>query len=224
MTRRVLLSWSSGKDSAWALHQLRRQSEVEVVGLLTTFNEAFARVAMHGVRRELVLAQAARAGLPLWEVPLRWPCSNELYEARMRELLDQARQSGVTHLAFGDLYLSEIRAYRERLLVGSGIEPLFPLWCRSDETMKLAQEMLNGGVSAVIVCIDPRKLPVSFLGRDYDAGLLADLPEGVDPCGEQGEFHTFCHAGPMYTSPLDVQVGTKVERDGFHFAELQQSS
>jgi uncharacterized protein (TIGR00290 family) len=219
MRRRVLLSWSSGKDSAWTLHVLRQQ-DVDIVGLLTTFNEAAGRVSMHAVRQSLVEAQAAAAGLPLWPVPLPWPCSNEDYEQRMRGVVERALEAGVTHMAFGDLFLEDIREYRIRQLAGSGIEPLFPLWCSSADTPRLARQFLDGGVRAVLTCVDGRQLPGSFVGRSFDAALLADLPPGVDPCGERGEFHTFCSAGPMFASEIGVQLGDAVSRDGFHFIDL----
>ena len=220
MRPRILLSWSSGKDSAWALHVLRQRGVVEVAGLVTTLNEAFDRVAMHGVRAELVQAQADAAGLPLWPVPLPWPCSNEEYESRMRALIEKARSVGITAFAFGDLFLTDIRAYRERQLAGTGLEPLFPIWGTPDDTPALARAMIAAGFRATLTCVDPRYLPPSFAGRAFDPELLADLPPGVDPCGEKGEFHTFCHAGPVFDRPVPVQVGDVVERDGFWFADL----
>lgn len=219
-SRRVLLSWSSGKDSAWALHALRGQPGLEVVGLLTTFNEPAERVAMHAVRRALVDAQAAAAGLPLWELPLPFPCSNDEYEARMRAAIDRARGAAVTHVAFGDLFLEDVRDYRIRLLAGTGIEPLFPIWCSASETPALARTMLRAGLRAAVTCVDPRQLPESFAGRRFDAAFLADLPPGVDPCGERGEFHTFCFEGPMFSRPIAVAVGETVLRDGFCFTDL----
>ncbi len=218
--KRVLVSWSSGKDSAWTLHVLSRQANLEVVGLLTTFNGAADRVSMHAVRRRLVVAQAAAARLPLWPVSLPWPCTNKAYEARMAEILVRARETRVTHVAFGDLFLAEVRAYRERQLAGTGIEPLFPLWGSREDTSRLARLMIASGVRAVLTCVDPRQLSAGFLGRSYDSAFLADLPPGVDPCGERGEFHTFCFAGPMFGAPLAVRVGKSVRRDGFHFADL----
>ena len=220
MSSRVLLSWSSGKDSAWSLHVLRRQFDVEVVGLLTTFNEMADRVSMHAVRRSLVDAQAAAARLPLWQVPLPFPCSNAEYEDSMRVVIGRAREEGVTHMAFGDLFLRDVREYRIRMLSGSGIEPLFPLWCSADDTPALAREMLGNGLRAVLTCVDPKQLPERFAGRAYDAALLSDLPPAVDPCGERGEFHTFCFAGPMFASEIGVRVGETVLRDGFCFADL----
>ncbi|HET9491749.1 MAG TPA: ATP-binding protein [Methylomirabilota bacterium] len=218
--RRVLLSWSSGKDSAWTLHVLRQRRDVEVVGLLTTFNEAADRVAMHAVRHALVEEQALAAGLPLWPVPLPFPCSNARYEERMRAVIGRARQEGVTHVAFGDLFLEDVREYRLRMLSGTGIEPLFPLWCSAADTPALAHSMLRGGLRAVLTCVDPKKLPEAFVGRLYDAALLAELPGGVDPCGERGEFHTFCFAGPMFAAEIAVQPGDAVSRDGFCFIDL----
>ena len=220
---RVLLSWSSGKDSAWALHVLRSSGDVEVVGLLTTLNEAFGRVAMHAVRRELLEAQADAAGLPLLQAPIPWPCSNEQYEAAMTRALAEARERfRPTHVAFGDLFLEEIRAYREAKMAGTGLELLFPLWGRP--TDQLAREMVSGGLRAVLTCVDPRRLPQSFAGRTFDAELLTDLPPDVDPCGENGEFHTFVYAGPMFHAPLSVTPGEVVERDGFCFADVLPGS
>lgn len=220
MPRRVLLSWSSGKDSAWTLHALRQQVDTEVIGLLTTFNQLADRVAMHAVRRSLVEAQAEAARLPLWSVGLPWPCSNAEYEQRMSAVIDRARVEGVTHIAFGDLFLEEIRDYRVRQMSGTGVEPLFPLWCSADDTPALARRMLAAGLRAVLTCVDPKQLPETFLGRRYDLDLLAELPVGVDPCGERGEFHTFCFAGPMFACEIPVRVGESVSRDGFHFADV----
>lgn len=218
--RRVLVSWSSGKDSAWTLHILRQQQDLEVVGLLTTFNDAAGRVAMHAVRHALVEAQAAAAGLPLWPVPLPFPCSNAEYEDLMRAVIARARREGVTHVAFGDLFLEDVRDYRIRMLSGTGIEPLFPLWCSAAATPALAESMLRGGLRAVLTCVDPTQLAERFVGRTYDTALLAELPDGVDPCGERGEFHTFCCAGPMFATEIAVQTGETVARDGFCFMDL----
>lgn len=218
--KRVLLSWSSGKDSAWALHALRQQPDVEMVGLLTTFNESNGRVAMHATRRVLAQAQAEAARLPLWIVPLPSPCSNEEYEARMSAALERARRENVTHVAFGDLFLEDIRAYREKMMAGSGLHPLFPLWCSSTETPTLARNMLQNGLRAVVVTVDPKQLDPAFAGRPYDAQFLEDLPPNVDPCGERGEFHTFCFDGPMFRHPIPFQMGARVQRDGFYFADV----
>jgi uncharacterized protein (TIGR00290 family) len=219
--KRVLLSWSSGKDSAWALHVLHQRKDVEVVGLLTTFNEAVGRVAMHAVRRELVAAQAAATGLTLWSVGLPSPCSNEAYEAIMRDVLAKAHAAGITQFAFGDLFLEEIRAYRVRQFDGSGVEPIFPIWTTPDDTPALARRMLDAGLRATLTCVDPRLLDSAFVGRSFDASLLDELPATVDPCGERGEFHTLCCAGPMFQSEIRVVLGETVIRDGFCFADLR---
>jgi uncharacterized protein (TIGR00290 family) len=217
---RVLLSWSSGKDSAWALHVLRQQPELEVVGLLTTFNEAFDRVAMHAVRRGLVEAQAAAAGLPLIPMLLPYPCTNDVYELHMKAALAQAKSAGVTHMAFGDLFLVDVREYRGRLLQGTGVEPLFPIWTTAEDTPALARRMLAAGLGAVLTCVDPKQLSERFVGRRYDGALLAELPTGVDPCGERGEFHTFCCRCPEFRSDIPVTIDGVVHKDGFVFTEL----
>lgn len=220
MKRKGILFWSSGKDSAWTLHKVRQRDDLEIVALVTTFNEAFGRVAMHGVRMELVESQALQTRLPLWRVPLPWPCSNAIYEERMRGVIQRARTEGVTCFVYGDLFLEEIRAYRIQQLQGTGIEPLFPVWGTSEDTPALAREMINAGFRATLTCVDPRQLSSSFVGREFDDKLLADLPATVDPCGERGEFHTFCYAGPVFDHAIPVQVGEIVERDGFCFADL----
>jgi uncharacterized protein (TIGR00290 family) len=218
MLRRVLLSWSSGKDSAWALHVLRNDPQVEVVGLLTTVNTTHGRVAMHSTRLELLRAQAQAVGLPLHIVPLPWPCSNQVYEAAMRKAIEEGVRRGATHIAFGDLFLEDVRAYRVKQLEGCGLEPLFPIW--HEPTGPLARQMIDAGLQAVITCIDPKKLPRSFAGRRFDSALLDELPRDVDPCGENGEFHTCVLAGPMFREPLRAVAGETVERDGFVFADL----
>lgn len=214
---KVLVSWSSGKDSAWMLHLLRRQN-ARIAGLLTTLNEAFDRVAMHAVRRPLLEAQAQAAGLALWPVPLPWPCSNQAYEKIMGEACRRAVAQGISAIAFGDLFLADIREYRERQLQGTGLRPVFPLW--QIPTGELAREMIGSGLRAKITCVDPRVLPGSFAGRDFDPAFLGELPPGVDPCGENGEFHSFVYAGPMFQNPIPVTVGETAERDGFVFADL----
>lgn len=216
---RAWLCWSSGKDSAWALYVARRQGEVEVTGLLTTVTEDYNRVSMHGVREELLAAQAERAGLPLHRVPIPAPCPNEVYEEAMRRAIEEAKSRGVTRMIFGDLFLEDIRQFREDQLADSGISPLFPLW--KLPTAELAREMIASGVVAHVTCLDPRKLPRELAGHVFDHDLLAQLPEGVDPCAENGEFHTCVSAGPMFSRPLAVEVGETVERGGFVFADLR---
>jgi uncharacterized protein (TIGR00290 family) len=212
------LSWSSGKDSAWSLEMLRRGGEHEVTGLFTTVNALFDRVAMHAVRRTLLEAQAKAAGLPLHAIDIPYPCPNADYERIMGAFVARAQAHGVDAMAFGDLFLADIRAYREKQLAGTGIAPLFPLWGR--DTRKLAAEMIDGGLVAHVTCVDPRKLDRAFAGRRFDRTLLADLPTGVDPCGENGEFHTFVSAGPMFHEAVPIRTGEVVERDGFVFADM----
>ncbi len=215
---KILLSWSSGKDSAWALHVLRRTHSHALAGLLTTINESAQRVAMHAVRRDVLEAQARAAGLPLHVVPIPDPCSNEEYEARMRRLVDDVASEGFTHVAFGDLFLEDVRRYREAMLDGTGLVPLFPLW--RQPTDAVADRLLALGVRAVVTCVDLGQVPKTLAGRRYDESFLADLPAGVDPCGENGEFHTVVVASPDFARPLDVTVGEIVERDGFAYADV----
>jgi uncharacterized protein (TIGR00290 family) len=214
----ILVSWSSGKDSAWVLHQLKQDPTVKVGGLLTTMNDAFDRVAMHAVRRRLLEAQSQAAGVPLRTVPLPWPCSNEHYEASMQTAVETAVADGFTHVAFGDLFLEDVRRYREEKLAGTGLIPIFPLW--GMPTAALAEQMIDGGLRAVLTCVNPAQLDRSFAGRQFDRALLRDLPAGVDPCGERGEFHSFAYAGPMYSAPIPVEHGAIVDRDGFVFADV----
>jgi len=218
----ILLSWSGGKDSAWALHLLRDSPEYEVVGLLTTVNQHFGRVAMHGFREELLDLQGEAAGLPLWKVPLPWPCSNEVYEGLMAEVCARAVAEGLQGIAFGDLFLEDIRAYRVEKMAGTGLEPIFPCWLIP--TDELARSMIAAGIRAHLVCVDPRKLERSFAGRVLDEALLAELPASVDPCGERGEFHTFVSAGPMFSRSIEVSAGEIVERDNFVYADLLPAS
>ena len=215
--RSVALSWSGGKDSALALWALREEG-IEPAALLTTFTEDFDRVSMHGVRRELVREQADAAGLPLVEVEIPAACPNDVYEERMVAALDSEPLAGVEAFAFADLYLEDIRRYREERLLGSGREALFPLWGR--DTAALANEFVDSGFEAVLVCVDPAQLDRSFVGRSFDRALLADLPAGVDPCGEDGEFHSFVHAGPVFSRPIGVELGERVARDGFVFQDV----
>jgi uncharacterized protein (TIGR00290 family) len=216
--KRTLLSWSSGKDSAWSLHLLRQQNEYEIVGLLTTFNQAANRVAMHAVRRSLVEAQAKAAGIPLWNVDLPWPCSNADYECIMTETCKAAVQAGIQCIAFGDLFLTDIRAYREKQLENSGLRPIFPVW--GMPTKELARSMIKSGMRAKLTCVDPKLLAPEFVGREFDEQLLSEFQPDIDPCGENGEFHTFVYAGPMFRHNLSVEVGEVVSRDGFVFADL----
>ncbi|HUU35616.1 MAG TPA: hypothetical protein VMW48_16235 [Vicinamibacterales bacterium] len=217
---KVLVSWSSGKDAAWMLHQLRSAHPGAVQGLLTTTNEAFDRVAMHGVPRDVLEAQAQAAGLPLHVVPLPWPCSNEEYERRIGAAVTGMVAAGFTHVAFGDLFLENVRHYREDRLAGSGLAPLFPLWRRAS-TGDLARQMIDGGLKATLSTVDPRVLDAAFAGRAFDDALLASLPAGVDPCGENGEFHSCVWDGPMFAHPVPIAVHRTVVRDGFAFADLR---
>ena len=215
------MSWSSGKDSAMALEVARCEGTVEVTSLLSTVNTDANRVAMHAVRRSLLEAQADRLGLALVTVEIPASCSNELYEERMAEAIALAQADRVAHVIFGDLFLRDVRAYREDRLRGTGISPIFPLWDRPTDV--LAREMLAAGLKAVITCVDPRQLPGEFAGRPFDAELLSELPPGVDPCGERGEFHTFVWDAPGFRSPLNIELGQIVERDGFVFCDVNES-
>lgn len=221
MAAKTLIAWSSGKDSAWALHEARRSGEHEIVGALTTVTETFGRVSMHGVRAELLSAQLDAIGIPPIIVPIPFPCPNEIYEARMAVALSQAKAEGVTEVIFGDLFLEDVRAYREAKMAGTGVAPVFPLWGRPTDA--LARAMIDGGLKAQLVCVDLKAMPKPFAGRKFDAALLADLPAGVDPCGERGEFHTCVLAGPMFSRAIAANVGDVVERDGFAFADLVAS-
>lgn len=219
MTRpRALISWSSGKDSAFALHEVRRAGTFDVVGALTTVNETFGRVSIHGVREEILDAQLAAAGLPPLVVPLPYPCPNEVYEARMGAAIGIAIRDGITHVIFGDLFLTDVRAYREQKLAGTGIKPVFPLWGRPSAA--LAREMIACGLEARLVSVDRTKLDSSFAGRSFDQTLLTDLPAGIDPCGENGEFHTCVVAAPVFSQRIEVTPGDVVERDGFAYCDL----
>jgi uncharacterized protein (TIGR00290 family) len=215
---RALVAWSSGKDAAYALHEARRAGEVEIVGLLTTVTGPFDRVSMHAVRDVLLEAQAKALGLPLMRVPIPYPCPNDVYEQAMADALAAAAVRGVTHVVFGDLFLADVRAYREAQLARAGFQGVFPLWSR--ETPSLAREMIAAGLDARITCVDPSRLDRSVAGRRFDLELLDALPPDVDPCGENGEFHTFVAGGPMFRHPVPVRSGVIVERDGFVFADL----
>lgn len=223
MPKKTWLSWSSGKDSAWALHVLRQSPEYEVTGLFTTINGAFNRVAMHGVRVELLRLQAQAVGLPLYPIEIPYPCSDEQYDYAMTDFVMLARSNGVRCMAFGDLFLQDVRRYREERMQGTGIDTVFPLWGKP--TRFLLDEMLAGGLRSCLTCVDPRVLPAEFAGRELTPELIRSMPPTIDPCGENGEFHTFVFDGPMFSQPLDVELGDVVERDGFVFADcrLRQS-
>lgn len=218
MPHKALIAWSSGKDSAWALHEARQSGDFDVVGALTTVTDAFGRVSMHGVREELLMAQLDAAGLPAITVRIPYPCPNEIYEREMAAAMAAAKARGITHIIFGDLFLEDIRAYRVEKLKETGITPVFPLWLRPTDA--LAREMIDGGLEAHLTVVDRKKLPADFAGRRFDDALLAALPAGIDPCGENGEFHSFVSAGPMLRRAIPVRVGETVERDGFAFADL----
>ena len=217
---KTLVSWSSGKDSAWMVHTLRQRGNVEIGALLTTINEVAHRVAMHAVRVEVLQAQAASLGLPLWMVPIPSPCTNEVYEAKMRDTVARAVAEGFTHAAFGDLFLEDIRKYREDRLAGSGLTPLFPLFGTAADTPRLAREMIAGGLRARITCLNPKVMDRTFAGREFDTALLDELPPSIDPCAERGEFHTCAYDGPMFNHPVPVETGITVERDGYVFTDL----
>lgn len=221
MKKRVLLSWSSGKDCAWALHVLKQDPEVELLGLFTTVNEEFGRVAMHAVRNELVQKQADSAGLPLHLIPIPYPCTNEDYEQRMGAFVEKCKELEVECFAFGDLYLEDVRKYREEKLEGSGIKPMFPIW--GLDTRALSREMIASGLRAMITCIDPKQVPEHLVGKEYNSEFLDQLPEGMDPCGENGEFHSFSFDGPMFDEPISIKSGEVVTREGFVFADLLPS-
>ena len=216
--KKVLLSWSSGKDSAWTLGRLREMPDVEVVALVTNFNSVAGRVAMHAVRRQLVELQAERLGLPLWPVELPWPCTNEQYEELTGEMLRRAVAAGVQAIAFGDLFLEDVRDYRIKQLQGTGLDAMFPLWGLPTEALGL--EMIAAGVKAKITCLDPGKLDEQYAGAEYDEAFVRGLPTGVDPCGEKGEFHTFVYEAPVFSSPIPVATGEVVRRDGFVFTDV----
>jgi uncharacterized protein (TIGR00290 family) len=222
LRKKTLLSWSSGKDSAWTLHVLRQRPDLEIAGLMTTMNQVYQRVAIHAVRLELLKLQAQAVGLPLQIVDLPYPCSNAQYESAMKAFIAAAREREIECMAFGDLFLEDIRQYREAKLAGTGITPLFPLW--GMPTDDLAADMISSGLRAVVTCVDPKQLPANFAGREFDEEFLSALPAGVDPCGERGEFHTFAFDGPMFTSPVNIEAGEITEREGFVYADILPAS
>jgi len=215
---KCMVSWSSGKDSAWMVHVLRQQPDIELAGALTTVNEVHQRVAMHAVRVELLQAQADALQLPLWQIPIPSPCPNEVYERAMAATVQKAVGEGFTHVAFGDLFLEDIRRYREERLAGTGLTPIFPLF--GADTAALARTMVAGGLRARLTCVNPKVLDRQFAGREFDGALLDELPASIDPCGERGEFHSFAYAGPMFARPIPIESGEVVERDGFVFADV----
>ncbi len=216
--KRVLLSWSSGKDSAWMLHVLRQRHDAEPAALVTTFDETSGCAGMHGVPRALVEEQARACQLPLWSLLLPWPASNNTYELRMRELAARAKAHGITHIAFGDLYLEDIRNYRTQLFEGSGIEPVFPIWCGKEAVPSLARDMIRAGIQATVACVDTKQIPEGYAGRAYDGEFLAALPPHADPCGEKGEFHTFCYAGPHQQGAIPFVPGPRKRNENFVYS------
>jgi uncharacterized protein (TIGR00290 family) len=216
--KKTIVSWSSGKDSAWMVHVLRQRGDVQIAALLTTINESAQRVAMHAVRVDVLQAQADALGLPLWKIPIPSPCPNQVYEQAMSEAVARAVGEGFTHVAFGDLFLEDVRRYREERLAGTGLTPLFPLF--GSDTAALARGMIAGGLRARITCLNPKVIDRGFAGREFDAALLAELSPAIDPCGERGEFHTCAYAGPMFSHELPIETGVTVERDGFVFTDL----
>jgi len=216
--KKILISWSSGKDSAWALHALRQQEDIEVVGLFCTFNKKYERGAMHAVRNELILRQADSVGLPLELIPIPDPCSDSEYKTIMADFIGEVKTKGIEGIAFGDLFLEEVRNYRENSLAGTGITPLFPLW--GIPTNELSKEMVSSGLRAIITCIDLKQLSAEFSGHVYDSTFLAQIPDSIDPCGENGEFHSFAYDGPMFKDKVNICVGETVTRDGFIFTDI----
>ncbi|RMF95412.1 MAG: adenine nucleotide alpha hydrolase [Candidatus Schekmanbacteria bacterium] len=218
MKRRTLLSWSSGKDSAWALYKLQQDPEIDLVGIFSTVNKKFNRIAMHGVKVELLYLQAECIGLPLQLIEIPYPCSNEEYEEKMARFVEKSKQNKIDCFAFGDLFLEDIRKYREEKLKGTGIAPIFPIW--GIPTDKLSEEMINKGLKAVITCVDPKQISETFIGRSYDKSFLNNIPKDIDPCGENGEFHSFAYGGPMFEKDMKISVGKIVRRDGFVFVDV----
>lgn len=217
--KKTLLSWSSGKDSAWALYQLKKMPDIDLVGLFSTYNQKFERIAMHSTRLDLVKMQASEAGLPIELIPLPFPCSNEDYEKIMGDFIKSVIERGITHIAFGDLFLEDIRQYRIDKLEGTGITPIFPIW--GIPTNELSRTMIASGLRSQVTCIDPKQIPEEFAGQEYNSDFIESLPDSVDPCGENGEFHSFAFAGPMFKNHIPITVGETVKRDGFIFTDVQ---
>jgi len=218
MKKPALLSWSSGKDSAWSLQVLNQQNDIEIVGLFSTVNQEFNRVAMHAVRVELLQLQAVSVRLPIQLIPIPYPCSNSQYESIMNKFIEKTKANGIEYFAFGDLYLEDVRKYREDSLVGTGINPVFPLWGMN--TKSLSEEMIDSGLKARITCVDPKQLSTDFTGIEYDKSFLERIPDNTDPCGENGEFHTFVYDGPMFKERIKISAGETISRDGFVFTDL----
>lgn len=220
MKKKTLLSWSCGKDSAWALQVLRQDPNIDVAGLVCTVNQEFDRVAIHGIRKELLELQAQNVDLPLYQVRIPYPCSNEAYERAMKAFINEATDLGFECIAFGDLFLQSVREYREKLLADTDIKPLFPIWGTS--TQSLSSQMISSGLKAIIACVDSSYLSQEFSGREYNQSFLDDLPENVDLCGENGEFHTLAIAGPMFKKSIDVEVGETIYRQGVYFTDIKK--
>ncbi len=218
MKRKTLMSWSSGKDSAWALYKLQQDPEIDLRGLFCTVNKEFNRVAMHAVRVELLKHQSTSIGLPLEIIEIPYPCTDEIYGEIMGQFVERAKKDNIEYFAFGDLYLEDVRNYREDKLKGSGIKPIFPLWGTPTDT--LSREMINSGLRALTTCVDPKQISEEFIGKEYNESFLKDLPEGVDPCGEKGEFHSFVFDGPMFKEPIEISLGNVVNRDNFIFIDV----
>ena len=222
MKRKTLMSWSSGKDSAWALYKLQQDPEIDLRGLFCTVNNEFNRVAMHAVKVELLKRQAKCLGLPLEIIEIPYPCTDEIYAEIMAQFVERAKKDNIEFFAFGDLYLEDVRSYREEKLKNSGIKPIFPLW--GTPTDKLSREIISSGLRAVTTCVDPKQIPEKFIGKEYNKSFLKDLPEGVDPCGEKGEFHSFVFDGPMFKEPIEISLGNIVNRDNFIFVDVSEKT
>jgi uncharacterized protein (TIGR00290 family) len=222
MKKKTLISWSTGKDSAWALHVLRQNSEIEIVGLFCTVNKVFDRVAVHGVRIDLLRQQAQSINLPLHIVYIPYPCSNEEYENAMKAFISKTEEMGIEYFAFGDLFLENVRSYREKLLHGTGIKPLFPIWGTSTDS--LSRQMISSGLKAVITCVGQKHLTSEFVGREYNESFINEIPKHIDPCGENGEFHSFAYDGPTFRYPIEIALGEIVFKEDACFIDLLPNS